>query len=148
MHRLATSLFVFVSLLMVLFGVTAVLFTLGFGEYLPGLSPQAVVSITGGLTREQLGAQEPMTVELLRAGTRVLSLGFLLWGLVSLVITIVPFRRRERWAWYVLWAYPVFFASLSAHEISLGAAGFFVFPLALLLISLSGLFISNSSFSR
>ena len=29
-------------------------------------------------------------------------------GLFGMFIVLVPFRRRERWAWYVLWFYPVF----------------------------------------
>ncbi|MBX7551820.1 hypothetical protein ACFC8N_34200 [Streptomyces sp. NPDC055966] len=29
-------------------------------------------------------------------------------GLFGLLITLVPFRRGERWAWYVQWFYPVF----------------------------------------
>jgi len=33
-------------------------------------------------------------------------LGMVIFG-ISLIM--VPFRRGERWAWYVLWYYPVFF---------------------------------------
>ncbi|TQJ60023.1 hypothetical protein FBY30_2280 [Arthrobacter sp. SLBN-83] len=29
-------------------------------------------------------------------------------GLFGMLIVLVPFRRRERWAWYALWFYPVF----------------------------------------
>jgi hypothetical protein len=29
-------------------------------------------------------------------------------GLFGVLITLVPFRRRERWAWWVLWFYPAF----------------------------------------
>ncbi|MFC4395132.1 MULTISPECIES: hypothetical protein [Micrococcaceae] len=29
-------------------------------------------------------------------------------GLFGMVIVLVPYRRRERWAWYALWFYPVF----------------------------------------
>lgn len=29
-------------------------------------------------------------------------------GLFGLLITVVPFRRRERWAWFALWFYPAF----------------------------------------
>lgn len=38
-------------------------------------------------------------------------LGTVLWGMTifGLAITLIPFRRGERWAWYVLWYYPVFF---------------------------------------
>lgn len=38
-------------------------------------------------------------------------LGTLLLGMVifGLALILKPFRRGERWAWYVLWYYPVFF---------------------------------------
>lgn len=29
-------------------------------------------------------------------------------GLFGIALTLVPFRRREPWAWLVLWFYPVF----------------------------------------
>jgi len=29
-------------------------------------------------------------------------------GLFGMLIVLVPYRRRERWAWYALWFYPVF----------------------------------------
>lgn len=29
-------------------------------------------------------------------------------GLFGLMITVIPYRRRERWAWIALWYYPVF----------------------------------------
>ncbi len=29
-------------------------------------------------------------------------------GLFGLLITAIPFRRRERWAWLAAWFYPVF----------------------------------------
>ena len=29
-------------------------------------------------------------------------------GLFGVMITIIPYKRRERWAWFTLWYYPVF----------------------------------------
>ncbi len=29
-------------------------------------------------------------------------------GLFGLLITVIPFRRREPWAWFALWFYPAF----------------------------------------
>lgn len=31
-------------------------------------------------------------------------------GLFGVMITWVPFRRQERWAWFTLWFYPLFWA--------------------------------------
>lgn len=35
------------------------------------------------------------------------SIGF---GLFGVLITVIPFRGRERWAWFTLWFYPAFWA--------------------------------------
>jgi hypothetical protein len=32
-------------------------------------------------------------------------------GLFGGLIAIIPFRRRERWAWWALWFYPVFWTA-------------------------------------
>ncbi|WP_189959329.1 hypothetical protein [Streptomyces violascens] len=32
-------------------------------------------------------------------------------GLFGVLIALVPFRRRERWAWLVLWYYPAFWVA-------------------------------------
>lgn len=32
-------------------------------------------------------------------------------GLFGVLIALIPFRRRERWAWLVLWYYPVFWGA-------------------------------------
>lgn len=31
-------------------------------------------------------------------------------GLFGILIAVIPYRRGERWAWYALWFYPVFWA--------------------------------------
>jgi hypothetical protein len=32
-------------------------------------------------------------------------------GLFGTLISLIPYRRRERWAWFALWYYPVFWAA-------------------------------------
>jgi uncharacterized membrane protein HdeD (DUF308 family) len=32
-------------------------------------------------------------------------------GLFGLLITLIAYRRRERWAWFALWYYPVFWTA-------------------------------------
>lgn len=38
-------------------------------------------------------------------------------ALFGLAITLVPFRKKETWAWWVLWYWPIF---LMVHVIALG----------------------------
>jgi hypothetical protein len=32
-------------------------------------------------------------------------------GLFGVMITVIPYRRGERWAWFTLWYYPVFWSA-------------------------------------
>lgn len=41
---------------------------------------------------------------------RAIGLASLGLGLFSGMTALVPFRRRERWAWYALWFFPAFWA--------------------------------------
>ena len=54
-------------------------------------------------------------------------------GLFGIVLAAVPLRRRERWAWLVLWYVPVLFA---VHGFVLGS---FPFDIAPLVLTASGL---------
>lgn len=47
------------------------------------------------------GASDPL---FLRA-IGVASIGM---GLFGMMIALIPYRRRERWAWWTLWYYPLF----------------------------------------
>lgn len=69
-------------------------------------------------------------------------LGTILWGMVifGLAIILVPFRNRERWAWYVLWYYPAFFA------IHIVAFGTLIPDVVFLLICVLGLLLPYRRF--
>lgn len=45
--------------------------------------------------------------ELLYRADGLASIGL---GLFGGLLAVIPFRRRERWAWFALWFYPVFWA--------------------------------------
>jgi uncharacterized membrane protein YozB (DUF420 family) len=36
------------------------------------------------------------------------------FNIIALVLTLIPFRRGERWAWYTLWLLPLLWLSLFA----------------------------------
>ncbi|MGE5249769.1 MAG: hypothetical protein ACM3QS_06090 [Bacteroidota bacterium] len=68
-------------------------------------------------------------------------------GLFGIMITVVPYRRRERWAWFALWYYPVFW---SAHLLGgLPPGQEHIHQIVFILISLAGLLLPvNAFFSR
>jgi hypothetical protein len=67
-------------------------------------------------------------------------------GLFGLLVTLVPFRRRERWAWLVLWFYPVFWL---AHLIGrLPPGKDHVHQVVFIVLSLAGLLLPSRAFVR
>jgi uncharacterized membrane protein HdeD (DUF308 family) len=65
-------------------------------------------------------------------------------GLFGVMITVIPYRRRERWAWFVLWYYPVFW---SMHLLGgLPPGQDHVHQIVFILISLAGLFLPANAF--
>jgi hypothetical protein len=66
-------------------------------------------------------------------------------GLFGLAITVTAYRRRERWAWFILWYYPVFWIAHWAGGLPPGKEHvhqivFVVVSLAALLVSLRAFF--------
>lgn len=65
-------------------------------------------------------------------------------GLFGVMITVAPFRRRERWAWFVLWFYPVFWLVHVVGELPPGKDH--VHQVVFLVLSLAGLLLPVRAF--
>lgn len=66
-------------------------------------------------------------------------------GFFGVMISVIPYRRGERWAWFTLWYYPVFwsahlFGNLPPGEDHVHQIVFIVLSLASLLLSASTFF--------
>ena len=65
-------------------------------------------------------------------------------GLFGLLITTIAYRRRERWAWFALWYYPVFW---TAHLVGgLPPGKDHVHQIVFILLSLAGLLLPVREF--
>ena len=65
-------------------------------------------------------------------------------GLFGVMITMIPFRHRERWAWFVLWYYPLFWL---AHYLgNLPPGQDHIHQIVFIALSLISLLISASEF--
>src|SRR5215218_5887212 len=65
-------------------------------------------------------------------------------GLFGLLITTIAYRRRERWAWFALWYYPVFW---TAHLMGgLPPAKEHVHQIVFIVLSLAGLLLPVRAF--
>ena len=68
-------------------------------------------------------------------------------GIFDVMITVIPYRRRERWAWFVLWYYPVFWSVHLFGRLPPGQDH--VHQIVFIIISLAGLLLPvNAFFSR
>lgn len=75
----------------------------------------AVVSVLAGVVSMSVNAPMPDPFE---SDARVLITSFGVgMAVLAAVVALVPFRRGETWAWWVLWVWPAFFV---AHVVALG----------------------------
>jgi len=65
-------------------------------------------------------------------------------GLFGVMITLVPFRRRERWAWFALWFYPAFWVMHLVGRLPPGKDH--VHQVVLIVLSLTGLLLPVREF--
>ena len=71
-------------------------------------------------------------------------------GLFGVMITVIPYKRRERWAWFALWYYPIFWLAhflggLPPGQDHVHQIVFIVLSLVSLLISVSEFFPRGTS---
>jgi uncharacterized membrane protein HdeD (DUF308 family) len=65
-------------------------------------------------------------------------------GMFGLLITTIAYRRRERWAWFALWYYPLFW---TAHLVGgLPPGKEHVHQIVFIVLSLAGLLLSVREF--
>ncbi len=65
-------------------------------------------------------------------------------GIFGLLITTIAYRRRERWAWFALWYYPVFW---TAHLVAgLPPSKEHVHQIVFIVLSLAGLLLPVREF--
>lgn len=65
-------------------------------------------------------------------------------GLFGIMITVFAYRRCERWAWYILWYYPIFW---SAHFLGgLPPGQDHIHQIVFIILSLAGLLIPVREF--
>ncbi len=97
-----------------LLGLVAVIGLFGIGDVILGLDadpgiPLAVTGMTIDEIRASGGTLTHLTDLLVRAGGVHLMVMSAVWA----ALILVPFRRGEKWAWYVMWTFPLWAASVA-----------------------------------
>lgn len=60
-----------------------------------------------GRTWEQFAAQDQEVASIYAMDLALLGIIWTAFSLLAAIISIVPYRRSERWAWYALWLVPI-----------------------------------------
>jgi uncharacterized membrane protein HdeD (DUF308 family) len=91
-----------------------------------------------------VAATVPMSSDrLLMRAHGVASIGV---GLFGVLITLIPYRRRERWAWFALWFYPAFWVVHLVGGLPPGKD--YVHQVVFIVLSLAGLLLPVRDFFR
>ena len=101
-----------VSVLIVIFGA----FDIASGAAADVGIPQGLT----GRTVDELEAESPDAYGLFDFMTRVNGWSLVLLGVLLSVIVVVPFRRRERWAWWTMWLLPAWSAVIPVFYVVAG----------------------------
>jgi hypothetical protein len=66
-----------------------------------------------GMTWTEISAASPDVARLVVYELQTRDIFRAFWGVLVLAIAVYPYRRGERWSWYVLWILPVEFVVLA-----------------------------------
>ena len=94
----------FVSIIFLLFGI---------GDIIRGMDadPAIAESVTG-VAWEELQASSPTIANTIDLGTRSSGMSIFFLSILSIAIVLFAYRQGERWAWVVLWIWPLWMAAI------------------------------------
>jgi hypothetical protein len=106
-----------------LVGLTVIVGLFGLSDVAGGISadPGIPLGITGK-TVTQLRAESEQSYRLLDLTARSGGTLLVVIGILMTTILLVPFRRGERWAWWVMWTLPIWAAAASVGIAIVGVA--------------------------
>jgi hypothetical protein len=77
------------------------------------LTPAGEQTELAGRTWGQFTQQDPEVAYLFSRQLEILGLLGAGFGLLAALVSVIPYRRGERWAWYVLWLFPITIGSVA-----------------------------------
>jgi len=78
------------------------------------LTPAGDQTELTGRAWEQFASQDPEVAYLFSRQLNILGFLGAGFGLLAAVVSVIPYRRGERWAWYALWLFPVTVGGVAA----------------------------------
>ena len=130
----------------VLLAIVGIVFIFNAFVYLAGVDPDPpLFQNMLGQSLSSFNSSFPMagaTITLLLQAWGTTMLGF---GIFTIAVSYMPYRKGERWAWYVTWYLPVFLLLGTVANYTKGGESWPV-ELAFLLVSLAGLLLPYKKF--
>jgi len=91
-----------------LVAIAGLLLLFGVLDVAAGVDADPAIPLAlSGMTVDELRADSAIGLELFDFMTRANGWSLVLLGALLLTILLVPFRRGERWAWWTMWAIPL-----------------------------------------
>jgi hypothetical protein len=81
------------------------------------LTPAGDQTTLSGRTWEQFALQDPEVANLVSRQLNVLGFLGAGFGLLAAVVSVIPYRRGERWAWFALWLFAVAIGVVAARQL-------------------------------
>jgi hypothetical protein len=101
----------------------AMIVVFGVGDALIGVAADPAITVTlSGLPLAEVQAQDPIGYRLFDFAARSGGMNLALLGLLLGVLIAVPYRAGQRWAWWTLWALPVWAALVPVAYVVFGTA--------------------------
>lgn len=93
--------------------IAVVLAAFGLLDMQAGVAADPAIPLAlTGMTLDELRAESPTVFRLFDFMTRVNGWSLVLLGVLLTAILVGPFRRGDRWAWWTMWALPVWAAAV------------------------------------
>lgn len=99
-----------------LFALAIVIGLFGVGDIILGMAAdEAIAQGVTGMTMAEIEQISGPIATLINLQVRAGGAQLLVLGIVWCTILAIPFRRGERWAWYVMWTFPLWALGVAVH---------------------------------
>ena len=105
-----------------------------------GLTPTGSQTELSGRTWEEFAAADPEMAGIYSMDLVLLGMTLTAFSILGLIVTVIPYRQGEKWAWFALWLIPLVHGGVALRMLTDQYTAGYVY-LGLFVISLIGILI-------
>src|SRR5215207_8098393 len=83
-----------------------------------GLTPVGSQTELSGRTWEEFAAADPEVAKIYSLDLVLLGMTITAFAILSTIVTLIPYRRGKRWAWFALWLIPLLHGGVALRMLS------------------------------